>query len=272
MENNNNVLLNLPVVEQVPELLTEQQIAIELSNKKPRKPTLPAKYSKFILFGFYAFKQFNLANNNIIDDKLFLDYLHIFDTVENQATFVQDFFNQEKSQKALLKTLLNDFNKANKNANKKTNKKTNKKNTDSNYLNDTNNLNDTETKTDSKPKNSNRKKNKKVIVPDTQDELINQLTALANNKPDNNDNNNDNNNNNNNNNDNNNDNKNDNNDNDKPKTNTKTKTTKPKSNDITTIPFTFEGNDFLIDNDNNIYHFTLHHILGKLQNNIPIWF
>jgi hypothetical protein len=64
---------------------------------KPRT-TLPAKYNKFLQFGFYLMKKINSDDENqVIDETLFLDKLRIFDTIDSQQSFVQEFIDSSKT-------------------------------------------------------------------------------------------------------------------------------------------------------------------------------
>jgi hypothetical protein len=64
---------------------------------KPRT-TLPAKYNKFLQFGFYLMKKINSDDENqVIDETLFLDKLRIFDTIDSQQSFVQEFIDSSKA-------------------------------------------------------------------------------------------------------------------------------------------------------------------------------
>jgi hypothetical protein len=64
---------------------------------KPRT-TLPAKYNKFLQFGFYLMKKINSDDeNHVIDETLFLDKLRIFDTIDSQQSFVQEFIDSSKA-------------------------------------------------------------------------------------------------------------------------------------------------------------------------------
>ena len=275
--------------------------------KKMRKPSLPAKFNKFIQFGYFFLKQYNAMDGvTPIDENSFLDKLHLFDTVDNQLAFVQAFFDDAKNINKTIRKVIQAKLKADKKAaappkvkaprvkKTKTNKKT-KTETETETETDTHATEPTldvtaQTTTDSteptttttKTKTS-RRKTKVAVVPDVQDELISQLTSLANNTTTNTDSlvssdkpkvekktkaekkpkaekktkiqkntnlestlnlSNDNNNNNNNDNDNDND------------------------NDILTSPIIIDGKQFLIDDSNNVYNFDDHILIGKLINNL----
>ena len=88
--------VNNPIVqeEQVSNSDTDE---LDTSDKKTRAPTLPAKYAKFIQFGFWFFKK--LSDNSdapSIGEALFNDKLKLFAEVDEQQAFVQEFFDASK--------------------------------------------------------------------------------------------------------------------------------------------------------------------------------
>ena len=119
-----------------PAVTTEQVVATEplvTAEKKKREPGLPAKYGKFLQFGFYLAESFKDTEGNFTinsyDD--FINKLNLFDTVDNQASFVQKFFDQSKDINKSIKKMIADKKKADAKAAKlaaKPPKKTNKKN------------------------------------------------------------------------------------------------------------------------------------------------
>jgi hypothetical protein len=65
--------------------------------KKPRAPTLPAKFSKFIQFGYWFLKKLNEDSDApAIDEALFIEKIHLFSNVDQQKDFIQGFFDQAK--------------------------------------------------------------------------------------------------------------------------------------------------------------------------------
>jgi hypothetical protein len=65
--------------------------------KKPRAPTLPAKFSKFIHFGFWFLDKINDdPETPAVDRDLFIEKLNLFSQVDQQKDFVQEFFDQAK--------------------------------------------------------------------------------------------------------------------------------------------------------------------------------
>jgi len=76
---------------------TDTPILVDDAVVKPRT-TLPAKYNKFLQFGFYLMKKINSDDENqVIDETLFLDKLRIFDTIDSQQSFVQEFIDSSKT-------------------------------------------------------------------------------------------------------------------------------------------------------------------------------
>lgn len=66
-------------------------------DKKPRAPTLPAKYAKFIQFGFWFLKKLNENSDApAIDEALFNEKLKLFAPIDQQQAFVQEFFDSSK--------------------------------------------------------------------------------------------------------------------------------------------------------------------------------
>jgi len=77
-----------------------ETVTAVITEKKPRPPTLPAKFGKFIQFGFYFMKTFNqdaaAANEAPLDEAKFLEVLRLRGTVDEQKDFVQTFFDDSK--------------------------------------------------------------------------------------------------------------------------------------------------------------------------------
>jgi len=70
----------------------------EVKEKKPRTPTLPAKFGKFIQFGYWFMKRINSLDENVpaVDEDLCIEQLNVFSDIESQQTFVQSFFDDSK--------------------------------------------------------------------------------------------------------------------------------------------------------------------------------
>jgi outer membrane biosynthesis protein TonB len=71
---------------------------IETKEKKPRTPTLPAKFGKFIQFGYWLIQSFKDEGGNFAVDNEdeFIEAIHLYDSVDAQQEFVQDFFDESK--------------------------------------------------------------------------------------------------------------------------------------------------------------------------------
>ena len=72
------------------------QVVVE---KKVRVPTtLPAKYGKFVQFGYYLMNKLNPVDADpLVDETRFLDTLRIYESLDNQKAFVQEFFDSSKT-------------------------------------------------------------------------------------------------------------------------------------------------------------------------------
>jgi len=81
-------------------------------NKKPRKPSLPAKFGKFIQFAYYLCNNINASNPGAIDKERFLESIQLFAAVDDQQAFVQGFFDNAKGINAEIRTLLTARNRA----------------------------------------------------------------------------------------------------------------------------------------------------------------
>jgi len=146
--------------------------------KKVRVPTtLPAKYGKFIQFGYYFMNKLNAVEDEedssvpIVDEKLFLEKLRIYDTLENQQALVQEFFDSSKTINQNLRKMMmqhkRDIAKQNKPIKeKKTRQPRQKKEVVQ------------EEGTEQLPKEK-KTRVKKVKAPTTEDQLVNELVQLA---------------------------------------------------------------------------------------------
>jgi len=157
--------------------LNNSTVAVE---KKMRKPSLPAKFNKFIQFGYFFLQQYNAMDGvTPIDETAFLDKLHLFDTVDNQQAFVQSFFDDAKNINKTIRKTIQAKIKADKKAAappkvKAPRAKKTKPTTDASSEPTTDPSSEPTTKTS-------RRKTKIAVVPDIQYYLINELTSLANN-------------------------------------------------------------------------------------------
>ena len=159
------------------EKTSDEEPVEKTSPEKPAKSKpLSAKHAKFIHFSFFLLEHLNLQGLNI-DTELFYNAAHIFDTPDNQTSFIDNFLNSSKTTSNRIKLLL---------------------------------------KSKSKPKS---KPN-----PKSNNDIVNHLVDLAQNNHNDNDN-------------------------------------------LAVSEFIHNNIQYLIDNDNNIYHFQLHHCIGKLDHN-----
>jgi hypothetical protein len=163
--------------EEPAEKTSGEEPAEKTSAEKPAKSKpLSAKHAKFIHFSFFLLEQLNLQGLNI-DPDLFYNAAHIFDTPDNQTSFIDNFLNNSKTFANRIKLLLK-----------------------------------------SKPNHKSKSKSKSK----SNNDIVNHLVDLA---------------------------QNNNNDN------------------LEVSEFIHNNIQYLIDNDNNIYHFKLHHCIGKLDHN-----
>jgi len=72
----------------------------QVKEKKPRAPSLPAKYAKFIHFGYWFINRLNDTRPDgtppIIEQDALLDVLNVHQPVHLQLEFVQKFFLESK--------------------------------------------------------------------------------------------------------------------------------------------------------------------------------
>jgi outer membrane biosynthesis protein TonB len=73
-------------------------VTTEIKEKKPRTPTLPAKFGKFIQFGYWLIQSFkdDEGNFSVDSEDEFIEAIHLYDSVDAQQEFVQDFFDESK--------------------------------------------------------------------------------------------------------------------------------------------------------------------------------
>jgi len=84
----------------VEEKVEEVEEVEEAPAKKARAPSLAAKYNKYIQFSFYMIRAMNakcLENNEdvFMDEEKFFEKAYVFDTVENQQSFVSEFLDNK---------------------------------------------------------------------------------------------------------------------------------------------------------------------------------
>ena len=161
------------------EKISGEEPAEKTSAEKPAKSKpLSAKHAKFIHFSFFLLEHLNLQGLNI-DHDLFYNAAHIFDTPDNQTSFIDNFINSSKTTSNRIKLLLKSKSKP-------------------------------KSKSNSKPKSNN------------DNDIVNHLVDLAQNN---------------------------------------------HNDNLPVSEFIHNNIQYLIDNDNNIYHFKLHHCIGKLDHN-----
>jgi len=106
----------------------------EVKVKKPRTPTLPAKFGKFIQFGYWFMQKLNDDHDApAVDESLFIEKINLFSDVDSQQSFVQQFFDESKDVNKTIRQLIKDRTKESTKAAKaaareqaKADKKTNK--------------------------------------------------------------------------------------------------------------------------------------------------
>jgi hypothetical protein len=146
----------VPTTELVTELVAEPIVTVAetepsvSSEKKKREPGLPAKFGKFLQFGFYLAESLKDPEGNFTinsyDD--FIKKMYIFDTVEDQQNFVQKFFDQSKDINKSIKKMVANKKKADAKAVKLANKPVKKNNKKNNTTSDNTTVTETETETD----------------------------------------------------------------------------------------------------------------------------
>jgi len=78
--------------------VSQVNVTTEIKEKKPRTPTLPAKFGKFIQFGYWLIQSFKDEEGNfsVDNEDEFIEAIHLYDSVDAQQEFVQDFFDESK--------------------------------------------------------------------------------------------------------------------------------------------------------------------------------
>ena len=77
--------------------------------KKTKTATLPEKYNKFIQFGYYMMSQ--MSNPESFNREEYMEQLKMFASVEEQQSFVQTFFDNQKQIKKDMTLLKKNKNK-----------------------------------------------------------------------------------------------------------------------------------------------------------------
>ena len=153
---------------------------IQVTEKKARKPTLSAKYSKFMVFG-YNFVQSLRASDILNDEGLENAYaqLKMFDTVDTQSEFYEQFLSQSGESGRVMRKFIVQRNKPPKAPRKPRAKKaaTTTEPTTTETTTTT-----TETAKEKKPRKPRTKKTTEVVQ-DTQNDVISEIVAAANADP-----------------------------------------------------------------------------------------
>lgn len=149
---------------------------IQVTEKKARKPTLSAKYSKFMVFG-YNFVQSLRASDILNDEGLENAYaqLKMFDTVDTQSEFYEQFLSQIGESGKVMRAFIVQRNKPPKAPRKPRAKKAAATTT-------TTETTTTETAKEKKPRKPRTKKTTEVVQ-DTQNDVISEIVAAANADP-----------------------------------------------------------------------------------------
>lgn len=151
---------------------------IQVTEKKARKPTLSAKYSKFMVFG-YNFVQSLRASDILNDEGLENAYaqLKMFDTVDTQSEFYEQFLSQSGESGRVMRKFIIQRNKPPKAPRKPRAKKAAATTTETTTTEPT-----TETAKEKKPRKPRTKKTTEVVQ-DTQNDVISEIVAAANADP-----------------------------------------------------------------------------------------
>lgn len=153
---------------------------IQVTEKKARKPTLSAKYSKFMVFG-YNFVQSLRASDILNDEGLENAYaqLKMFDTVDTQSEFYEQFLSQSGESGRVMRKFIIQRNKPPK-APRKPRAKKAAATTEPTTTETTTTT--TEPAKEKKPRKPRTKKTTEVVQ-DTQNDVISEIVAAANADP-----------------------------------------------------------------------------------------
>lgn len=149
---------------------------VQVTEKKARKPTLSAKYSKFMVFG-YNFVQSLRASDILNDEGLENAYaqLKMFDTVDTQSEFYEQFLSQSGESGRVMRKFIIQRNKPPKAPRKPRAKKAAATTTETTTTT-------TEPAKEKKPRKPRTKKTTEVVQ-DTQNDVISEIVAAANADP-----------------------------------------------------------------------------------------
>ena len=148
---------------------------VQVTEKKARKPTLSAKYSKFMVFG-YNFVQSLRASDILNDEGLENAYaqLKMFDTVDTQSEFYEQFLSQSGESGRVMRKFIIQRNKPPKAPRKPRAKKA--------AATTETTTTTTEPAKEKKPRKPRTKKTTEVVQ-DTQNDVISEIVAAANADP-----------------------------------------------------------------------------------------
>lgn len=151
---------------------------VQVTEKKARKPTLSAKYSKFMVFG-YNFVQSLRASDILNDEGLENAYaqLKMFDTVDTQSEFYEQFLSQSGESGRVMRKFIIQRNKP-----PKAPRKPRAKKAAATTETTTTETTTTETAKEKKPRKPRTKKTTEVVQ-DTQNDVISEIVAAANADP-----------------------------------------------------------------------------------------
>lgn len=154
---------------------------VQVTEKKARKPTLSAKYSKFMVFG-YNFVQSLRASDILNDEGLENAYaqLKMFDTVDTQSEFYEQFLSQSGESGRVMRKFIIQRNKPPKAPRKPRAKKAAA--TTETTTTTTTETTTTEPAKEKKPRKPRTKKTTEVVQ-DTQNDVISEIVAAANADP-----------------------------------------------------------------------------------------
>jgi hypothetical protein len=89
---------------------TAATLATSVKKTPVKKPYLPAKYAKNLVFGYWLIE--NLKEKELLPDtNAAFDYLHLFAEVQDQKLFLDTFFEEDKSITKEMKALIRAHNK-----------------------------------------------------------------------------------------------------------------------------------------------------------------
>lgn len=154
---------------------------VQVTEKKARKPTLSAKYSKFMTFG-YSLVQSLRASDILNDEGMESAYaqLKLFDNVDNQTEFYEQVLNQTKETGKTMRKFITQRNKPPKAARKPRAKKE-----AAAPASETVTTEAPPAATEKKEKKPRKPRAKKTteVVQDTQNDVVSEIVAAANADP-----------------------------------------------------------------------------------------